>query len=529
MQHIFPTSRTPSQTQLASPWPKALQLPQVPKDLFEKVSAWIYIISRSTGASRPHHASRDTLQRHLTVHEKKVEVDTRPVHPGGRVKRACQRCSTSKLKCDGASPCKRCSAKQNVCSYGFTESPATAQTAFPHNQGTDGHDDALLPGQPRPETNLSVCGKSNPGWPRLNEGPSIDTPPTASEEDNVPADHMILSELRPPATDSVYESWAATSHAQPLVGHGTKGTSFEARGMTSTQSPGFQSGEAPAGATALELQSTELFSFGFPAADGSFWDDGLDLAALYHGTYADFSFPLTTSECELEHDITLDPSTDDLDIDLSPPPPPTFLDTRSSPDPQEGQTLKFEGFIRKAFKSRQQLYNNADQRTECDPGRAPQHHHGWHEKTSYAPLLGAFPMGLADDDEELWEPENLACVPTLTRGTHDFIVAQFKNLNTTDNHITQFATGRFPCRSACNAFMQLFFESFNPTLPMIHQGTFDPANEPWQLVLAVIATGCRFSRVAKAVQCGDLLQDLVRRAFNATVSLLALAPQNSNA
>ncbi|KAK4945803.1 hypothetical protein LTR10_015151 [Elasticomyces elasticus] len=327
---------------------------------------------------------------------------------------------------------------------------------------------------------------------------------------------MILSEFRP-ATDSVYESWAATNHAQPLAGQGTKDTSIEARGMTRTQSPDFQSGEGPVGATALELQSTELFSFGFPAADSSSWDDGLDLAALYHGTYADFSFALTTSECELEHDITLDPSTDDLDIDQSPPPPPTFLDTRSSPDPQEGQTMKYGGFLRKAFKSRQQLYNTADQRTECDPGRAPQHHHGRNEKISYAPLLGGFPMSLAEDDEELWEPENLARVPTLTRGTHDFIVAQFKNLNTTDNHITQFATGRFPCLSACNAFMQLFFESFNPTLPMIHQGTFDPANEPWQLVLAVIATVCRFSRVAKAVQCGDLLQDLVRQAFNATV------------
>lgn len=480
------------------------------------------------GASRPHHASRDTLQRHLTVHEKKVEIDTRPVHPGRRVKRACQRCSTSKLKCDGASPCKRCGAKQNVCIYGSTENPTPAPTAFPHNQGKDGHEDALLQSQPRSETNLSVGGKSNLGWLRWNEGPSIDTQPTASEEDNVPADHTILSEFRP-ATDSDHESWEATSHAQPLVGQGTKGTSFQARGITSTQSPGFQSGEAPTGATPLELQSTEWFPFGFPAADSSFWDDGLDLAALYHGTSADFSFPLTTSECEPQYDITLDPSTDDLDIELSPPPPHTFLDTRSSPDPQEGQSMKFEGYVRKAFKSRQQLYNTADQRTECDPGRAPQHHHGRHEKISDAPLLGAFPMGLADDDEELWEPENLARVPTLNRGTYDFIVAQFKNLNTTNNHITQFATGRFPCLSACNAFVQLFFESFNPTLPMIHQGTFDPANEPWQLVLAVIAIGCRFSRVAKAVQCADLLQDLVRRVFNATVSLLALAPQNPNA
>jgi len=63
--------------------------------------------------------------------------------------------------------------------------------------------------------------------------------------------------------------------------------------MTSAHSPGFQSGEALTGAMALELQSTGLFSFGFPAADSSFWDDGLDLEALYHGTSADFSFPLT--------------------------------------------------------------------------------------------------------------------------------------------------------------------------------------------------------------------------------------------
>ena len=181
------------------------------------------------GASRPHHASRDTLQRHLTVHEKKVEVDARPVHPGRRVRRLCQRCSTSKLKCDGASPCKRSSAKQNVCSYGSTESPSTAQTAFPRNQGNDGNDDAALQWQPGSEPNLSVGENSNLAWPRLNEGPSIDTQPTPSEQDNVPADHTILSEFRP-ATDTVHEPWAAPSHAKPLAGQGTKGISFDARG-----------------------------------------------------------------------------------------------------------------------------------------------------------------------------------------------------------------------------------------------------------------------------------------------------------
>ena len=107
----------------------------------------------------------------------------------------------------------------------------------------------------------------------------------------------------------------------------------------------------------------------------------------------------------------------------------------------------------------------------------------------------------------MWEPENLAHVDPLLPHVHRQIANKFSELNVTNSHYTQFATGTFPPLPACNAFMQLFFEEFDPLCPILHQPTFQPNSEPWLLVLAVIATGCRFSRISAAVQCGDLMQE----------------------
>lgn len=55
---------------------------------------------------------RDTLQRHLSVHDK-----GRRDRQQSRVKRACRECSRSKLRCDGHEPCSRCLSKNQPCSY----------------------------------------------------------------------------------------------------------------------------------------------------------------------------------------------------------------------------------------------------------------------------------------------------------------------------------------------------------------------------------------------------------------------------
>lgn len=61
---------------------------------------------------------RDTLHRHLTVHERKDDpAQASATATRSRVKRACQTCSQAKLRCDGRIPCGRCTSRGHPCRY----------------------------------------------------------------------------------------------------------------------------------------------------------------------------------------------------------------------------------------------------------------------------------------------------------------------------------------------------------------------------------------------------------------------------
>jgi hypothetical protein len=85
----------------------------------------------------------------------------------------------------------------------------------------------------------------------------------------------------------------------------------------------------------------------------------------------------------------------------------------------------------------------------------------------------------------------------------------------------RFAQAELPSLRAMNGFIQLYFEFFQPTFPMLHQGTFDPAYEPWQLVLAVAAIGCRYSKLPASAELAKALQELLRRALVESVRNIA--------
>lgn len=68
---------------------------------------------------------------------------------------------------------------------------------------------------------------------------------------------------------------------------------------------------------------------------------------------------------------------------------------------------------------------------------------------------------------------------------------------------------RLPPVEILNAFIQLYFEAFHDTLPILHQPTFNPNTANCLLVLAVAEIGCRFSRIPDAVARGAKLRELV--------------------
>lgn len=69
---------------------------------------------------------------------------------------------------------------------------------------------------------------------------------------------------------------------------------------------------------------------------------------------------------------------------------------------------------------------------------------------------------------------------------------------------------RLPPLNALNTFIQLYFEEFHDTLPIIHRPTFDPSFTPCLLILAIANVGRRFSRLATTPSLGlDLLETLI--------------------
>ncbi|KAF5268201.1 hypothetical protein FOXYS1_909 [Fusarium oxysporum] len=66
-----------------------------------------------------------------------------------------------------------------------------------------------------------------------------------------------------------------------------------------------------------------------------------------------------------------------------------------------------------------------------------------------------------------------------------------------------------PPLKTLNAYIQLYFEKFHDTLPIIHRPTFDPSSAPCLLVLAIANIGRRFSRLTYGLSNELGLENLI--------------------
>lgn len=127
---------------------------------------------------------------------------------------------------------------------------------------------------------------------------------------------------------------------------------------------------------------------------------------------------------------------------------------------------------------------------------------------------------------DILDAENLAYVNSLSYQCYAEIANYLSRHSGEHVHFRSFIAANLPPLPAMNCFVQLYFEHFQGIFPLLHQPTFDPAQEPWQLVLAVAAIGCRYSKLPGSVQFADALQELLRRAIADTVGI-SLRPQES--
>jgi hypothetical protein len=248
------------------------------------------------------------------------------------------------------------------------------------------------------------------------------------------------------------------------------------------------------------LQSSDQYSLDMAAQDPSFWDSFLDLGSLHQCPNAGFPqvmFPENFSPSQAGDSMSASDSGQHLPESRAPV--PSFLAARASPEPNLGQAMRFDDYIRKAWKQSARL-----------------------GKRQANPLImGTFDRVFSSrDSDDIWYSEDLAHVNPLPRQKYNQIVAKFESLNkTTEAGYKQFSTGTFPSITACNAFMQLFFEEFDPLFPFIHKPSFDPSQEHWLVILALVTIGCRYSKIPAAADCVDIFQEFLRRAFHVTVRI----------
>ena len=106
----------------------------------------------------------------------------------------------------------------------------------------------------------------------------------------------------------------------------------------------------------LDFQAQDLDLFGTNMQDTAFWGQPGSLGAFNDYPWTDFGFGLSAGDLQTSATI-ISISEPDLDPDVDTAPAPSFLDARSSPEPLEGQGLRFDDYIRKTFANRQHLRN----------------------------------------------------------------------------------------------------------------------------------------------------------------------------
>lgn len=120
-----------------------------------------------------------------------------------------------------------------------------------------------------------------------------------------------------------------------------------------------------------------------------------------------------------------------------------------------------------------------------------------------------------DTGNEDWRIDDYDNVPRLSHDPYNAIAACFASVNQDNGFYRSFTTKPLPSQDSMNSFIQVYFEVFQPIFPLLHQPTFDPSQCHWLLVLAVAATGCRFSQQSRGAT--RLMDNLLRRAVQLNV------------
>jgi hypothetical protein len=153
------------------------------------------------------------------------------------------------------------------------------------------------------------------------------------------------------------------------------------------------------------------------------------------------------------------------------------------------------------------------------PSHRPATHHPLHQQPSDQTVTEVTdPTDHVTANDLTWKIEDYHHVPALGQQTYSVMCVHFATLNADNGFHQAFTDKPFPTYEVTAAFVQAYFEHFQPLFPIIHQPNFNPRETPWILTLAVAVIGSRYSVLG--VDSSVLhLHEFLRRSINLWVSL----------
>lgn len=466
--------------------------------------------SYSSQTSIGYSLSSDSLARHVSMHQSMGARLPGRAAAAHRVSKACVRCAKQRLRCDGGEPCGRCVTKGAQCNY-----VARMKRRLPNSNGANASGCTSLEDLPNPiqkETGALLLAQS-PDGPfsdrSLSQGPA--------------------TRARVGRNDDCFAS-STESGTQIAVGSGASKAKTTSPSFTNTGTPMLESHaddslhgkseflRGPHLRTGLPIDLYTNFSS--PSAPATVTPAPCLPVDHHYETQTMMSLgnpgetPLGFLSPAWNCDFSL------WDWMLSEPP----VTAREIPGPPEDPLSSLHQNSGPIGMAKAWVESSSGPSDGEAPGETqePLKHQGQQWPPVWDPVQSDNVVLFPDMDRvapDILDAEDYAHVGPITTKCYAEISTSMRRHSDGAGHFRAFSNGNLVSLRTLNIFLQLYFEHFHPTFPILHQATFQTEKAAWQLILSAAAIGCRYSRLPNAAQYADGLQELQRRALADSVSV----------
>ncbi|KAH6653194.1 hypothetical protein BKA67DRAFT_647148 [Truncatella angustata] len=455
-------------------------------------------------------ARSDILHRHELIHSATTHdaADTRR-------KRACLECAKARERCTKGAPCSRCSARSLKCTYPQGNSEDLTRAAVQPTITIDSQQRHLH--YQSPEYSGLAALNMTTSNPLTEYGPEgfgnmqyADVYPGSLEGATIPV--TFPQAARTPistSTQSPVPSLGVPSSTQDIYNP----FGYAPRAASTLGSLQIQPTYSPAIASPISWTSTtETADVAYQALPG-LGISRVDLSPTSHSEIQSPVIPIATSsymsgtwitDSRLVQQNYSDARNQSVSSDAPCSSPWMSLSTMRSTSP--------------AFRSSRDAPTPVSPWNDTFGGLNVSH-----STPTYAPVPQRRPNFATMDQESFWIPplstfshdrtETHTDFPRISVIVYTKIVQRFRKLciNPTGAYAS-FLSVDFPSLGYLNLFVGLYFQHFDPVLPVIHSQQHD-LDDFWPLSVALSAVGCQYSKSPELLMCAGPLHEFLRRAL----------------